>query len=75
MIDYGLKKIRSNKKIKKKLDEYTKFGKIKKIFFKDASNPKNWGSNKNPLKKFKDEKEYNFFLKERRKIQNINFIS
>ena len=75
MVDYGLKKIKSNKKIKKKLDEYAKFGNIKNIFFKDASNPKNWSSNKNPLKKFKDEKEYNFFLKERRKIQNINFIS
>ena len=75
MVDYGLKKIKSNKKIKKKLDEYTKFGNIKNIFFKDASNPKNWSSNKNPLKKFKDEKDYNFFLKERRKIQNINFIS
>ena len=68
----GLKKIRSVKNFKKYLDNLIN----KRIGSNKRSNdPKkyfNWSSKKNPTKKFTNEIESKFYVKNLQKIQNIN---
>ena len=74
LVNFGLNKIKKNKFLKANLNSFLKIKRIKKIYPKDPSNPKNWGSNKTYISKFIHDSDYKNFIKESKKIKKLKFL-
>ena len=67
-----MKKLIQNKLIKKRLRFFQRTNRGTHFRMNDPSKPENWGSQKNFLKRFSDDKKYKEYIAEMKIYENIN---
>ncbi len=71
LLDKGFSILKKDKFLKKRFDDFKKNNQGNYMMLNDPTNPKNWESRIYPGKKFVKTKEYIFYRKEEKKLNNL----